>query len=61
MTIDSDQWWTALLNKQVMNLLWLPTANMHLGIGDHDEGDDDDGDVHDYDDDDYDGVCDDDE
>ena len=55
MTIDSDQWWTALLNKQVMNLLWLPTANMHLGIGDHDDyDDDDDADVHDYDDDDYD-------
>ena len=54
MTIDSDQWWTALLNKQVMNLLWLPTANMHLGIGDHDEDDEDDADVHHYDDDDYD-------
>ena len=53
MTIASDQWWTALLNKQVMNLLWLPTANMHLGIGDH-EDDEDDADVHHYDDDDYD-------
>ena len=51
MTIDSDQWWTALLNKQVMNLLWLPTANMHLG--DHDDYDEDDADVHHYDDDDY--------
>ena len=54
MTIDSDQWWTALLNKQVMNLLWLPTANMHLGNGDHDDYDEDDADVHHYDDDDYD-------